>query len=48
MTAYTIHQYLFSNRKIKNLGFSFKFPEYKSATKNTIEWYVSNNWLESE
>ena len=48
MTAYTIHQYLFSNKKIKDLGFKFKFPEYTSATKNTIDWYVSNNWLESE
>jgi nucleoside-diphosphate-sugar epimerase len=48
MTAYTIHQYLFSNKKIKDLGFIFKFPEYTSATQNTIDWYVSNNWLESE
>jgi nucleoside-diphosphate-sugar epimerase len=48
MTEYTIHQYLFSNQKIKDLGFNFKFPEYRSATKNTIDWYISNNWLESE
>jgi nucleoside-diphosphate-sugar epimerase len=48
MTAYTIHQYIFSNKKIKDLGFKFKYPEYTSATKNTIDWYVSNNWLESE
>ncbi|MHA1193111.1 MAG: NAD-dependent epimerase/dehydratase family protein [Promethearchaeota archaeon] len=48
MTEYTIHQYLFSNQKIKNLGFDFKFPEYRSATKNTIDWYTSNKWLESE
>ena len=48
MTEYTIHQYLFSNQKVKDLGFEFKFPEYRSATKNTIDWYISNNWLESE
>jgi len=48
MTGYTIHQYLFSNKKIKSLGFSFKFPDYQSAVKNTIDWYISNKWLESE
>jgi nucleoside-diphosphate-sugar epimerase len=48
MTSYTIHQYLFSNKKIKNLGFQFKFPDYKSATKDTIDWYLRNNWLEGE
>jgi len=48
MAGYTTHQYLFSNQKIKNLGFKFKFPDYKSATENTIEWYLKNKWLESE
>ena len=48
MTSYIIHQYLFSNKKIKNLGFQFKFSDYKSATKNTIDWYLRNNWLEGE
>jgi len=48
MTSYTIHQYLFPNKKIKNLGFQFKFPDYKSATKDTIDWYLRNNWLEGE
>lgn len=48
MAAYTMHQYLFSNEKIKKLGFKFKFPDYKSATKDTVEWYLKNKWLESE
>ncbi|MFX1353293.1 MAG: NAD-dependent epimerase/dehydratase family protein [Promethearchaeota archaeon] len=48
MAAYTMHQYVFSNKKIKNLGFKFKFTDYKSATKDTVEWYLKNNWLESE
>ena len=48
MTGYTIHQYLFSNEKIKSLGFNFKFPDYRSAVKNTIDWYITNKWLESE
>ncbi|MFX1594315.1 MAG: NAD-dependent epimerase/dehydratase family protein [Promethearchaeota archaeon] len=48
MAGYTTHQYLFSNKKIKDLGFKYKFPDYKSATKDTVEWYLKNNWLESE
>ncbi|MFX0003574.1 MAG: NAD-dependent epimerase/dehydratase family protein [Candidatus Hodarchaeota archaeon] len=48
MAGYTTHQYLFSNQKIKDLGFKFKFPDYKSATDDTIEWYLKNKWLESE
>lgn len=48
MAGYTTHQYLFSNKKIKDLGFKFKFPDYKSATKDTVEWYLKNKWLESE
>ena len=48
MAGYTTHQYLFSNNKIKELGFKFKFPDYKSATKDTVDWYLKNKWLESE
>ena len=48
MADYTTHQYLFSNNKIKELGFKFKFPDYKSATKDTVDWYLKNKWLESE
>ncbi|MFX1303534.1 MAG: NAD-dependent epimerase/dehydratase family protein [Promethearchaeota archaeon] len=48
MAGYTHHQYLFSNKKIKELGFTFKFPDYKTATKDTVEWYLKNKWLESE
>ncbi|MFW9866503.1 MAG: NAD-dependent epimerase/dehydratase family protein [Candidatus Thorarchaeota archaeon] len=48
MAEYTTHQYLFSNKKIKDLGFKFKFPDYKTATKDTVEWYFKNKWLECE
>ncbi|MFX1489782.1 MAG: NAD-dependent epimerase/dehydratase family protein [Promethearchaeota archaeon] len=48
MAEYTTHQYLFSNKKIKDLGFKFKFPDYKTATKDTVEWYLKNKWLECE
>ncbi|MFW9971645.1 MAG: NAD-dependent epimerase/dehydratase family protein [Candidatus Odinarchaeota archaeon] len=48
MAGYTTHQYLFSNQKIKDLGFEFKFSDYKSAIVDTVEWYFRNKWLESE
>ncbi len=48
MAGYMNHQYLFSNKKIKDRGFKFKFPDFRSATKNSIEWYIKNKWLESE
>jgi nucleoside-diphosphate-sugar epimerase len=48
MVAYTRHQYFFSNEKVKRLGFIFKFPEFRSATKDTVDWYLKNKWLESE
>ncbi|MFX1464812.1 MAG: NAD-dependent epimerase/dehydratase family protein, partial [Promethearchaeota archaeon] len=48
MADYIKHQYLFSNKKIKELGFKFKFPDYKTATYDTIAWYLKNNWVESE
>jgi nucleoside-diphosphate-sugar epimerase len=48
MAGYTTHQYFFSNKKIKDLGFIFKYSDYKIATRETVEWYLKNNWLESE
>ncbi len=48
MAGYMNHQYHFSNEKIKMLGFNFKFPDYDDVTKDTVEWYLGNNWLESD
>jgi len=48
MAEYTTHQYLFSNKKVKDLGFKFKFPDFRSALKDTVDWYLNNKWLESE
>jgi nucleoside-diphosphate-sugar epimerase len=48
MAEYITHQYWFSNQKIKNLGFTFKFPDMFSGTKQTIEWYVDHGWLKNE
>lgn len=48
MAGYVKHNYLFSNEKLKLLGFNFKFPDYDDATFDTIDWYLKNGWLESE
>jgi dihydroflavonol-4-reductase len=48
MAEYITHQYFFSNAKIKKLGFKFKYPDMFSGTKETIDWYISNGWLERE
>jgi len=48
MAGYTSYQYLFSNTKIKDIGFKFKYPDYISATNPTVDWYLKNKWLESE
>ena len=48
MAGYLKHQDLFSNEKIKMLGFNFKFPDFDDVTDDTVEWYLQNKWLEAE
>src|SRR5271157_525011 len=47
MADYISHQYYFSNQKIKNLGFKFKWDPI-SGTAEIIKWYKDRGWLESE
>lgn len=47
MAEYTIHNYFFSNAKIKTLGFQFKYTCYE-GTRQTIRWYKDHGWLDSE
>jgi len=46
MVKYLTHQYAFSNQKIKDLGYKFKFDTIKGF-KETISWYFDNGWLPS-
>ncbi|MFX0102257.1 MAG: NAD-dependent epimerase/dehydratase family protein [Candidatus Hodarchaeota archaeon] len=48
MADYTIHQYFFSNKKLKDLGFEFKYPDMYSGLKMTIDWYEEHGWLDKE
>ena len=45
MVGYLTHQYYFSNKKIKDLGFEFKYNDYKKGTFETIKWYKEQGWL---
>jgi dihydroflavonol-4-reductase len=48
MTGYVHHQYYFSNRKLKDLGFEFLYPDFKKGTLETIAWYKEMGWLEDD
>ncbi|MHA1680573.1 MAG: NAD-dependent epimerase/dehydratase family protein [Promethearchaeota archaeon] len=48
MAEYVVHQYYFSNEKIKNLGFTFKYPNMLPGTKQTLQWYLESGWIKKE
>ncbi len=48
MAHYVIHQYYFSNEKLKDLGFKFKYGDFKSGTRQTIRWYIDHGWFPEE
>jgi len=45
MLGYLTHQYYFSNKKIKDLGFKFKYNDFIRGTHETIEWYKQEGWI---
>ncbi|MFO8019431.1 MAG: NAD(P)-dependent oxidoreductase [Promethearchaeia archaeon] len=47
MVKYVTHQYAFSNKKLKNLGYDFKYDTW-SGFAQTIDWYCAHNWLPTE
>ncbi|MHA1264706.1 MAG: NAD-dependent epimerase/dehydratase family protein [Candidatus Helarchaeota archaeon] len=48
MAGYITHQYYFSNQKLKNLGFQFRYPDFKQGTLETLLWYREQGWLEDD
>jgi nucleoside-diphosphate-sugar epimerase len=48
MIRYITHQYYFSNQKIKDLGFEFKYKDFEKGTSETIDWYKRNGWFFTE
>jgi len=47
MIHYITHQYAFSNQKLKDLGYKFKFDVW-TGFKETIDWYIEHAWLPTE
>jgi len=47
MVKYVTHQYAFSNQKLKDLGYKFKFDTW-TGFQDTINWYFEHNWLPTE
>ena len=45
MLGYVTHQYYFSNQKIKDLGFKFKYNNFIKGTHETFEWYKKQGWF---
>lgn len=45
MVGYLIHQYYFSNDKLKDLGFKFHYNDFRKGIYETITWYKKHGWL---
>jgi nucleoside-diphosphate-sugar epimerase len=45
MVEYLIHQYYFSNKKLKDLGFKFKYNDFRKGILETVQWYIENGWF---
>lgn len=49
MIEYIVHQYYFTNKKLRDLGFKFKYDGNPyEGTRETIQWYINNGWFEHE
>jgi hypothetical protein len=48
MAEYMTHNYYFSNKKIRDLGFKFKWADPYISTHETIQWYLTHGWIERE
>lgn len=45
MADYVRFSYRFSNRKLKELGYEFLYPDAREGLKETIAWYAEQGWL---
>ena len=45
ITLYGAGDYVFSNERIKELGFALRFPTFRDSWSDTIEWYRENRWI---
>lgn len=45
MVEYVTHDYFFSNEKLINLGFEYKYPTVPDVTRDSVRWYIDNGWF---
>lgn len=45
MLDFFVHDMRFSNRKIKQLGFKLRYPDFASGWRETIRWMRREKWL---
>jgi nucleoside-diphosphate-sugar epimerase len=43
--GYLTHQYYFSNKKLKSMGYEFMYNDYVKGTYETVEWYKEKGWF---
>lgn len=39
------HDFLYSNEKLKQTGFTFEYPQPEPGLRETLRWYRDNGWL---
>jgi len=47
MVEYLTKQFAYSNQKLKDLGYKFKYDTW-TGFKQTIDWYIEHGWLPTE
>ena len=47
MVKYVTHQYTFSNKKLVDLGYQFKYNTW-TGFEQTVDWYFDHDWLPTE
>jgi len=45
MVEYLTHQFYFSNKKLKDLGFNFQYNDFRKGIFETIMWYKKHGWI---
>ncbi len=42
---YSRQDMIFSNQRLKKLGFKFNYPDFRTGIAETVQWYKDNGWL---
>jgi nucleoside-diphosphate-sugar epimerase len=43
--AYMDEDFVYSNEKLKSLGYKFIYPDVRDGVRNTLKWYQENGWI---